>query len=271
MLEPDAGKLACPVLRRVGGGNAPRLSDQNVISSGFPERMYEYQYRIRDRYKMPVVAFAISSGTRIKPIPDQYNYALLGTSIHYQYNTFQIATQDENHLSESNNPFAMVVLIAKKAVEKGGFTDDYLLTQNTELAKLRFSKDFPQKTIRSIMNFLRHYVHFENSEYYANFDKEVALLTSNKKTMGIEELLLENAKKSGEKIGEKRGERIGEKRGERIGEKRERERAEKRAEKHLRKIVTNLIKDTDFDDKKIATLASVTTTFVAQVREELDK
>lgn len=69
--------------------------------------------------------------------------------------------------------------------------------------------------------------------------------------MGIEELLLENAEKRGEKLGEKR--------------------AEKRAERQLRKVVANLIKDTDFDNKKIAALTGVTTTFVAQAREELEK
>src|SRR5690606_21957800 len=47
---------------------------QGAVSADFPERMYEYQYRVRDRYKKPVVAFAIISGKRRKPVPDQYNY-----------------------------------------------------------------------------------------------------------------------------------------------------------------------------------------------------
>lgn len=225
---------------------------QSKISADFPGRMYEYQYRIRDRYRRPVVAFAIFCGKRTKPIPDQYTYSLLGTSLTYRYNTFLIAAQNEKALIESNNPFAMVVLIAKRAIDAGKFTDDYLLSQNKQLARLLFSKDFSQPIIRSIMNFLKNYIHFEDTKYYINFDKEVALLTSNKKTMGIEELLLEKARKQGEKTGEKRG------------EKRERERAEKR-------FVASLIKSTDFTDDKIASIAGVSLEFVKQVKAEAKK
>lgn len=82
--------------------------------------------------------------------------------------------------------------------------------------------------------------------------------------MGIEELLLDKAEKRGEERGEKRGEEREKKRGE-ARAKRERERSERR----LQKIVSNLVKDTDFDDNKIAALTGASAALVAQVRAKL--
>lgn len=74
--------------------------------------------------------------------------------------------------------------------------------------------------------------------------------------MGIEELLLDKAEKRGEEREKKRGEERA---------KRERERSERR----LQKIVSNLIKDTDFEDNKIAALTGASSTLVAQMRAKL--
>ena len=70
--------------------------------------------------------------------------------------------------------------------------------------------------------------------------------------MGIEEFALARA----ERIGEKRGEKKGEKKG-----------IEKERYEQKLAFVKTLLQETDFDDSKIARLASVTTDFVAQVRQ----
>jgi len=47
------------------------------------------------------------------------------------------------------------------------------------------------------MNFLRYYIHFENPEMIAKFEQQINILTGGSTTMGIEEFLLDNAKKEG--------------------------------------------------------------------------
>ena len=49
------------------------------------------------------------------------------------------------------------------------------------------------------MNFLRYYVRFDNSEVNTIFEQEVEKLTERSHTMGIEELLLNRAKKEGKR------------------------------------------------------------------------
>ena len=64
--------------------------------------------------------------------------------------------------------------------------------------------------------------------------------------MGIEELLLVQARHEGEARGEARGIKSKE-----------------------RSVVQSLIRDTDFDDSKIASLATVTISFVKKVRAQM--
>jgi predicted transposase/invertase (TIGR01784 family) len=47
------------------------------------------------------------------------------------------------------------------------------------------------------MSFLRYYLHFESPEMFAKFGQEIAVLSERKVTMGIEEFLLDRAKKEG--------------------------------------------------------------------------
>ena len=47
------------------------------------------------------------------------------------------------------------------------------------------------------MTFLRYYLRFENPEISAKFVQELSILTERTTTMGIEELLLDQAKKEG--------------------------------------------------------------------------
>jgi len=55
------------------------------------------------------------------------------------------------------------------------------------------------------MNFLRYYLSFENPEMFTKFTREIAELTERSTTMGIEEFLLDQAKKEGRREGIEEG------------------------------------------------------------------
>jgi len=59
------------------------------------------------------------------------------------------------------------------------------------------------------MTFLRYYLRFENPEISAKFVQELSILTERTTTMGIEELLLDQAKKEGKLEGKKEGKEEG--------------------------------------------------------------
>lgn len=96
------------------------------------------------------------------------------------------------------------------------------------------------------MSFLKLYVRFGKNENDAKFDKAIEqLLNKPKETMGIVEFVLERERRLGEKKGIEK-------------------------ERHERNFafVSRLLKETNFDDVKIAELAGVTLEFVQIVRQQ---
>lgn len=83
---------------------------QGQKETDFPQRMFQYFYRALDRYDQMLYSIALFTDGSPTFKPDTYNYQFLGTELMYKYNTFKILDQDEYHLLQSNNPFALVIL-----------------------------------------------------------------------------------------------------------------------------------------------------------------
>jgi hypothetical protein len=92
-----------------------------------------------------------------------------------------------------------VTALAGKDIIDEKERDALLLKLKLELARQLLAKQIAKEKIRVLMNFLRYYVRFENSDINAKFEQEVEILTERSTTMGIEELLLDRANKEGKK------------------------------------------------------------------------
>jgi predicted transposase YdaD len=167
----------------------------------FPERMYIYNYRIRDRYNRRVVAWAILTDKNKRFVPNQYKESYLGTSIAYQYNIYKVIAQNEQLLRESNNPFAIVILTVLLALKKEKLGELELIDLKLDLVKHLLQKEIPKKKIRALMNFLKHYVRF-NDENTRIFEQKLEQFTGKTYPMGIEQFLLQRAEDQGIKKGE---------------------------------------------------------------------
>lgn len=177
---------------------------QGTYRKDFASRMFTYYYRILDKYHKRIAAFAILTEVSKKPRPNVYEEEFMGTSIQYKFNTYKIAEQDTDRLLASDNPFALVVLTAKAAfvgknLNDKDESDKALLQTKIQLARELLERNMSKEKIRGLMNFLRYYVRFDNSEVNTIFEQEVEKLTERSHTMGIEELLLNRAKKEGKR------------------------------------------------------------------------
>ena len=218
---------------------------QSVYRKDFARRMYNYFARVLDKYDKPIAAYAIltEAGTLVRP--DTFELEYLGTRLTYRFNRYKIADQNEQELLASNNPFALVALTVKAALAGKDIRDrqqrdELLLGLKLKLAHEMLAKQIPKEKVRVLINFLRYYVRFENTETNVIFDTEFEKLTERSNTMGIEELLLEKARHDG------------------VLEKN-------------RQIVRNLILKLDLSDKQIADVAEVSVDFVKKVRASLKK
>jgi predicted transposase YdaD len=227
---------------------------QGSTDKEFSHRMFQYFYRIYDRYQRPITAVAILTDKNKRFKPHFFEQTYLGTTLRYDFNAYKILEQNEERLVESNNPFAMVILTALVALKKGKISEDELLSEKIALARRLFEKEFSKDKIRAVMNFLKLYIRFRNTEKLIKFEQEITTLTNKStQTMGIEAFILDRA----ERIGEKRGIEKGIKKGIKEG-----------IENQKYIFVKTLLTETAFDDTKIATLASVTVDFVEKMRQQ---
>jgi hypothetical protein len=215
----------------------------------FPERMYIYNYRIRDRYNRRVVAWAILTDKNKRFVPNQYKESYLGTSITYQYNIYKVISQNEQLLRESNNPFAIVILTVLLALKKEKLGELELIDLKLDLVKHLLQKEIPKKKIRALMNFLKHYVRF-NDENTRIFEQKLEQFTGKTYPMGIEQFLLQRAEDQGVKKGIEKG-------------------IEKGADLKTRNVIRNARVDENISIETIARIVGLTPKRVRQILDEM--
>ena len=170
---------------------------QGYEDKKFGERMFTYFYRILDRYEKRITSIALFTDADKDFNPSVYEYEYLGTKLTFQFNSYKIIDQDEALLFEDDNPFAVVILTAILALKKKKLNDESLYNLKFSMAKNLLLKKIPKKKIDDVLIFLQRYITFADSEYNVKFDQEINLFTENRKSMGIREMVLEQAKNEG--------------------------------------------------------------------------
>ena len=213
----------------------------------FPERMFRYFYRCFDRYRKPVAAIAIYTGPDGRRLPDCYEYQFMQTSLKYQYNTLCILDYPDEELGRSDNPFAWVVLAAKKALLKGKDLDNKLLAGKLFIFRKLYEGGLMGKTkMQAILMFLDNYVRFEKTETNRIFRNEIDKITGKINTMDIFEQVAEMKRQEGLEEGRQEG-----------------------LEEGLERSVRALLAKTEFSVEKIASLIGVPVTFVSKLAKEV--
>ncbi|MDX2303394.1 MAG: hypothetical protein NW226_11370 [Microscillaceae bacterium] len=171
---------------------------QGYSDKTFPERMFTYFYRIRDRYQKDILAMVILTDEKNRFHPKNYSYQYLDTSVLYKFKTFKILSKKESELDQVGNPFSIVMLTAYKALQKGLLKDNKQYEWKITLIRKLLAAGYPNEKIRHILNFLRYYVNLKSETLVQKLDNEINTLTQNRKSMGIEEAILNEVEKRGE-------------------------------------------------------------------------
>ncbi|WP_031526198.1 hypothetical protein [Dyadobacter crusticola] len=239
---------------------------QGYADRTFAERMFTYYYRIWDNYRRRITAFAILTDENAAFLPDKFEQDFLGTRLTFRFNAFKVLDQSEEHLLKSANPFAQVILVVKSAMRGKTLEKEDLLSLKITLARRLFAMQIPKKKIGKLMKFLKLYIRFDDENLDQIFEREISTITTNpRSTMGIDELYLQIRKQEAREKGWTEGKQEGwnegriEGRNEGINEGRNERNVE---------FIKNLLKETSFDDAKIAGLVGVDAELVQQIKSE---
>jgi len=92
---------------------------QSSEQSNFAQRMHVYNYRLSDRYNIPIASLAVLGDERTSWRPNHYQTELWGCSVTFQFPIIKLLDYGQNWqaLEEDRNPFAVVVMAHLKAQE----------------------------------------------------------------------------------------------------------------------------------------------------------
>ncbi|MDZ7896795.1 MAG: hypothetical protein U5N85_02045 [Arcicella sp.] len=216
----------------------------------FKKRMFTYYYRTLDKYDRDIASLAILTDKGKIFRPDKYERSFLETSVNFNFKTYKVLDIDPQELEESNNPFAVVMLVVQTALKKGAISDKTLFNLKIELVKKLLKKNFPKPKIDALLRFLKLYVRFESKKLIIKFDDELDIITNRSNTMGLKEFVLDRERRMARKEGKLEG--------------------REEVEQEKNSIFTkNLISQTDFASEKIALLAGVEVEYVKKIRNSL--
>jgi hypothetical protein len=231
---------------------------QGSTDKNFAKRMFTYYTRIFNKYDKEITALAILTDKNKSFRPSFYRSEFMRTSVFYEFNTYKILDIPVDVLKQNNNPFARVVEVVQTALKKGRIPDEKLFDLKVELVRKLLKSNIEKDKIRVLLRFLKLYIRFENQEFNHTFEQKLDEITNQTTTMGLEEFVLDRAKRMGLKEGREQGIEQGIEQGKDIKEQ----------EKNYN-FTKALLLDTDFSEEKIATLVGVDISFVKEVKASL--
>ena len=93
---------------------------QGYRDPDFAQRMFTCFYRLRDKFGKDIVSLVVFSDAQRTYKPDRFLWEFYGCRLEYQYRAYKVLEYEDEELERSENPFALVVLAAKKRLEVKG-------------------------------------------------------------------------------------------------------------------------------------------------------
>ncbi|MCY4781198.1 hypothetical protein ORI89_16165 [Sphingobacterium sp. UT-1RO-CII-1] len=189
---------------------------------GFPYRMFQYHYRLLDRYRVPVETIAVFTGGPAQGRPGEYSYFVFGTSLTFRYLTYQIFDHQEDELLVMDNIFAYIVLACQKALSENKIAEEELAEQRSTIARAlietnKYSKD----RIMSFLVFLKSFLFIRDKDLNSNFDQYIYQVTGGTIQMGVIETIKRQEREKGLQAGLEKGMQTGLEKGKADGKREE--------------------------------------------------
>jgi hypothetical protein len=128
---------------------------QGTRETGFESRLYVYNFRILDRFNVPVATFVILTDEDDNWRPTEYRNELLGTEVRFRYSAAKLLDYRERweELEQSDNPFAVVIQAHLTALETRRDERDRLERKLT-LTQRMDERGFSEQVIIGLFRFL---------------------------------------------------------------------------------------------------------------------
>ncbi|MFB5946606.1 hypothetical protein [Albibacterium profundi] len=177
--EKKKGKRIADLLAKVylKDGSEKWILIHTEIEGGSQEdfafRIFQYYYRLLDRYRVPVETIAVFTGDRNQRRPSEYSNRAIKTQIQFNYEAYHIFDHGEEELLAKDNIFGLIVLACQKALLEGKIPDRELGEDRLTIAKALLRHDYDKDRIISFLAFLKNFLYINDEKINSIFDEQI--------------------------------------------------------------------------------------------------
>ena len=122
---------------------------QSQHETEFAKRMYQYNYRLFDRYNRPVATLVIYGDQSKKWQPKTFNREIWGCKSSFEFPSVKLMDYNISELEQSDNPFAVVVL-AHRHTKATKHQHQTRYDLRWRLTRMLYERGYDQERIRSL-------------------------------------------------------------------------------------------------------------------------
>jgi len=153
---------------------------QKKLGNTLPKRMFRYFYRIYDRYEeesQGIEAIAILLNKVGENKYNKYTYKYGKTTVNYNYRTYELFTASEEELIRNNNPFSIVILASRYALQ---YKDDEQKKTSFKfkLARHAFERNYEKQHIVHLLYFVFFVITLTDDHVEKELESEITLKLS---------------------------------------------------------------------------------------------
>lgn len=128
---------------------------QGEAEKDFAQRMFTYHYRLFDKYQKPVLSMAILTDKSRQWRPSFYKHSVWDCRLYFNFVSIKLLDFERRSqvLSNSNNPFAVVILAHLSSLKTKPEQEARYLAKQTLVGNLQ-KKGLNRAAIKNLLNFL---------------------------------------------------------------------------------------------------------------------
>lgn len=158
---------------------------QGKNETEFPERMFQYFYRIYDRHQEKIVAMAVHTSPNKSEMLEQFKYDYFGTRLYYSYNNYRIEEYSDVELERSDNIFSKVVLAAKAMHKTRDEDHQRYLFKRKLMREVVRNQNYSRTKVQAVLHFIDYLLRLPET-YMKQLSEEIGPMIREEK--GLMEL-----------------------------------------------------------------------------------
>ncbi|MEJ5055529.1 hypothetical protein [Sphingobacterium sp. MYb382] len=178
---------------------------QSSIQKDLAFRLFQYHYRLIDRYRSPIETIAFFIGAKHEQGPTSYKGVNLKTKIYFHYPSYHIFDHHEKDLLAMNNIFGLIILTCQKATMEGKVSDEDLGKERLLIAKEAIRRNYPYDNTLKFLIFLKNFLYIDVQEIDNIFNKQLFQWTGGSINMDVLEVIKKQEREKGKLEGLQEG------------------------------------------------------------------